>query len=262
MVRVLAVSPHLDDAVVSYGARLHRLARSGAEVVVLTVFAGVPSPPYSEAAQRYHDVWGVTGNPVPQRVQEDIAALRALDLTPRHADFLDALYRRLPDGGWLVADPTRSVSRQALEVEEPDLMASLEVWISDFAADYRPDVVFTCAAIGRHVDHWRARDATVGALASTGIELRLWEDLPYGGRASEMPPLPAGVSLTERVVEQVGPIDRDAKFSAVQHYVSQLDLLARDGASLRERLSRHARTRSRTAYNEATWGLTSAEATG
>ncbi|MFI1226354.1 MULTISPECIES: PIG-L deacetylase family protein [unclassified Streptomyces] len=261
MVRVLAVSPHLDDAVVSYGARLHQLAGNGAQVVVLTLFAGTPSPPYSAAAQRYHDVWGVTGNPVPQRIREDVDALRALGLTPRHADFLDALYRRLPDGRWLVADPSRSVSRQALEVEEPDLMASLEARIGDVAADYRPDAVFTCAAIGRHVDHWRARDATVGALAATGVELRLWEDLPYGGRASEMPPLPAGVFLTERVVEQVDSVDRDAKFTAIEHYVSQLDLLARDGVSLRDRLSRHAGTRSRTAYSEATWGLTAAEPT-
>lgn len=253
--RVLAVSPHLDDAVLSYGARLHQLARSGAEIVVLTVFAGVPGPPYSAAAQAYHRTWGVSGNPVPMRRAEDTAAVRELGLAPRHADFPDAIYRKLPQGRWLVDDPTRSVSSQAVEVEEPELMASVADHIREFSADFRPAAVYTCAAVGRHVDHWRTRDATVTALLGTGVPLRFWEDLPYRGRTTGTPPLPAGLAFADHQVEPVGAEDQDAKFRALLHYDSQLGLLAHDGVPLLERLVRYAGTRSGTAYHEATWGL-------
>ncbi len=222
---------------------------------MLTVFAGVPGPPYSATAHVYHDTWGVSGNPVPMRIDEDAKALRELGLTPRHADFLDAIYRTLPNGRWLVDDPSRSVSSQALEVEEPDLMASVAQHIREFSTRFRPAAVYTCAAIGRHVDHWRTRDATVKALLGTDIPLRFWEDLPYRGKTTRMPPLPAGTSFTGHLVEPVDPQDRDAKFRALLHYESQLALLGHESEPLPERLERYARERSETAYNEATWGL-------
>ncbi|MGH3277767.1 MAG: PIG-L family deacetylase [Trebonia sp.] len=51
----MAVSPHLDDAVISAGAALAALAAEAWPVTVLTVFAGDPGHSLSPAARRHHD---------------------------------------------------------------------------------------------------------------------------------------------------------------------------------------------------------------
>jgi hypothetical protein len=43
---VLAVSLHLDDAMMAVGATLVALVEAGREAIVCTVFAGVPEPPF------------------------------------------------------------------------------------------------------------------------------------------------------------------------------------------------------------------------
>jgi hypothetical protein len=55
---ILAVSPHPDDAILSYGGRLAELAAAGHAVIVYNVFTGTPAPPYSRPAQSYHRLCG------------------------------------------------------------------------------------------------------------------------------------------------------------------------------------------------------------
>ena len=53
--KVLLISPHLDDAAMSAGATIAALTAAGSQVVVCTVFAGKPQPPFSGVA--YELLW-------------------------------------------------------------------------------------------------------------------------------------------------------------------------------------------------------------
>jgi LmbE family N-acetylglucosaminyl deacetylase len=55
--RILAISPHLDDAALSYGGRLAEAGAAGDEVIVYTVFAGSPREAPSEVAAYFHRSW-------------------------------------------------------------------------------------------------------------------------------------------------------------------------------------------------------------
>ncbi|MDA8391968.1 MAG: PIG-L family deacetylase [Actinomycetota bacterium] len=96
---VLAVSPHLDDAVLSAGATLAALVAAGRPVTVLTVFAGDPGPALSPVAERHHARCGLGVDAVERRRAEDRAALTRLGADPRHGALADAVYRRRADGG-------------------------------------------------------------------------------------------------------------------------------------------------------------------
>jgi LmbE family N-acetylglucosaminyl deacetylase len=89
LAKLVIVSPHLDDAVLSCG--LLMLAHPGATVV--TVFAG--TPPTYPTKMRYWDVQGGFGpdsDVMAVRRDEDQAALARLEATPHHLDFVEHTY--------------------------------------------------------------------------------------------------------------------------------------------------------------------------
>jgi LmbE family N-acetylglucosaminyl deacetylase len=63
--RVLILSPHLDDAVLSAGGLMDRAVKDGAHVVAATIFTGdadlqgEPSP----LVRELHEWWGLGANP-------------------------------------------------------------------------------------------------------------------------------------------------------------------------------------------------------
>jgi LmbE family N-acetylglucosaminyl deacetylase len=237
MSRVLVVSPHLDDAVLSAGGRIHRLASEGADVTVFTLFAGVPSPPYSPIAEYFHYVWDLETDPVEHRRQEDRAALALLGASPSHGSFLDAVYRRRPDGGWLVDMDRPTV--QGNDVPEPGLAVDLESAVVSLLATLQPDLVLTCAAVGDHLDHRRTRDATVVA-AGGKVPLYCWEDLPYGMRQSHALHLPDGAVLGAPVAETASDEAWSAKYAAVHCYRSQHSMLWPPDTDVRDLFDTHA----------------------
>ncbi|SDD38242.1 PIG-L deacetylase family protein [Actinokineospora iranica] len=231
---LLALSPHLDDAVMSAGAALAAVAETGRQVVVCTVFAGSPPPPLSGPATEFHRDCGLGPDAVDVRRAEDSAAVAALGAEPLHLPFLDALYRRL-DGDWLCAwlgahfDPDLPA--------EPDLAAEVTASLSALLRDLRPAAVWTCAAVGGHVDHRTTLATATAACAAEGVALALWEDLPY---AIGQPPAETTGPL---VPTQASESHRAAKLAAVGRYSSQLDMLFPDGPGWRAAFTGHAHAR-------------------
>lgn len=235
MAKILAISPHLDDAVLSYGGRLASLAGDGHDVIVYTVFAGTPTPPYSPIAAAFHEQWEVAGDPVAPRREEDRNALATLGVTPLHGSYLDAIYRRNECGEWLIqaGEPTE------YQGDEPDLLADIAATIEALVEDHHPQRLVTCAAIGGHVDHRRARDAALLAASRTGIQTTVWDDFPYVTWTGTIPPLPGEWNLSEAIAEPV-PVDQwAAKNKAVRCYESQLAMLEQDGTPLHEWYAEH-----------------------
>ena len=213
---VLAVSPHLDDAVLSAGATLGALAAAGVPVVVCTVFAGDPAGPLTDAARRFHGECGLGTDPVGRRRDEDHAAAAALGLVVRHLSFPDAVYRRI--GGRPLCWRPRALFR-AEPADEPDLLSAVATALRAVLDQVRPALVLTCAGVGGHVDHRIVRSLVPDCARRRHVPIGLWADQPYTGRAPRPPctPLRLPVDVTARHVV--------AKAAAAAAYRSQLALL-------------------------------------
>nr|ADU56103.1 hypothetical protein CA878-25 [uncultured organism CA878] len=263
--RLLAISPHLDDAVMSIGAGLAKAVRDGAEVTVYTVFAGTAPPPYSAAAERMHAIWGFSPNddaPLHRR-KEDIAALGHLGVACRHGRFLDSIYRKLPDGQWL-AGHVAGGQKLAINEHSPDsdrqLVAEIKDDIESIIEEFEPTLLVTCAAIGDHPDREAARDAALFAAHEKNIPIRLWEDLPYAVFGPDTVELPKGF---RRGSPDFGPVEaelRTRKFQAVEYYSSQLAMLKWHDKNMFGQLDEHARKSSPPGgYGETTWPVVRGE---
>jgi len=227
----------LDDAALSAGATLADLAAKDVKVTVLTVFAGLAAPPFSVAATRMHEIWGLPDDPVSVRRDEDERAIQLLGGEALHGDFPDAIYRRHPDGTWVIRDdgfPSRSE-------REDNLLLAIQRWIGDAISALRPDIVLTCAGVGDHVDHRLTRDAVLAAADGTSVDLRLWEDIPYsiwpGPRTYD------GPLATREAIEVPDNRAWLAKYNAVASYVSQLHMLW-PTSCFRADLERYGRSRA------------------
>jgi len=105
--RVVALSPHLDDAVWSVGATLADATRNGAEVTVVTVLAGDPA---SRAPAGRWDVqcgFRTGGKAAEVRREEDSRACVRIGATPVHLPFGDETYERggSDDDVWATLEP-------------------------------------------------------------------------------------------------------------------------------------------------------------
>lgn len=227
--RILAISPHLDDAVLSAGARLHDLAAGGHEVVVMTLFAGSASPPYSPLARELHKLWGLGDDPVGARRREDAAAIAQLGATALHAAFLDAVYRP-GRSGWRATDECAA---------DAAVRAELAVAVRGALA-WRPDLVLTAAGIGGHIDHVLTRDAVLAECRDAAVPVDLWQDLPYAGTTGDIPKLADGLRLAAGPVAASESAWR-AKAAAVRCYPSQLTMLWPEHPDVETPLAAHAR---------------------
>ena len=176
----LIVSPHPDDAVLSCWALLAKPE----PVEVLDVFAGSPDPPRQGAWDLRCGFRDSAESSLARREEE----LRALEGTPHRATFLELLNVDYVDGppvandrdvivsairGWIertgggtVALPagagwTMSRLRRAL---------GERVWWRFIGERAGPPV---------HPDHVFVRDAGLEAAASGGVEVLLYEEVPY-----------------------------------------------------------------------------------
>jgi LmbE family N-acetylglucosaminyl deacetylase len=147
--RVCIVSPHLDDAILSCGIAMQRLAAAGDEVVGLSVFTA--------------------GSGSALRRAEDRLAMSRIGTEPVHLDELDA-----PD-----RDPTyRSVRRLvggALDPGDP-YIDRVERRVCAFLGERGVDVAYFPLAAGSHIDH---RIVHAVGRRIRGIAVRYYEDRPY-----------------------------------------------------------------------------------
>jgi LmbE family N-acetylglucosaminyl deacetylase len=174
---VLLISPHLDDAVLSMGATIAALTEAGTRVIIGTVFAGKPKSPFSPVAEAFHADCGFDCDGMEVRREEDMAALAVVGAEGVHLDFLDAIYRRMADD-WLCRHPHAMFD--SAPPAEPALQGVVAEAIGQLTYTLAPQQIWTCAAIGGHVDHRLTRAAVTAAARVVGLMPAYWEDLPYG----------------------------------------------------------------------------------
>ena len=151
--RLVVVSPHLDDAVLSVWTAL----RGHGDATVLTCFAG--EPPVGAAVSAWDRQGGATsaGERVRVRRAEDRAVLRTLGVTAVHLDHLDAPYRD-PDDGLVLERLTDTLRPHLREA----------------------DAVLAPLGLGGHPDHVTAGRAALAAAPAGTVQL--YADLPYASR--------------------------------------------------------------------------------
>jgi len=158
--RLVVVSPHLDDGVFGCGD----LIASSPGTIVTTVFAGAPSSYVS-----YTD-WDASAGFTPgddvvaRRRQEDRAALRALDAEPLWLDFLDSQYAAPPS---LRLRLLRAVQRRldlfGSEYTAASALADVATALDGALSRTSPDTV--CLPLGLlHPDHLLASDAAFASM--------------------------------------------------------------------------------------------------
>jgi len=166
------LSPHLDDAVLSCGGRIWQQVQAGERALVVTIFAGVPSPdaPLSPFAQALHALWGLA-DAIAARREEDTAALALLQAEAVYWPYLDCIYRRAPDGSFF-CDGEETLFGE-VHPAEGALIAELAGRFRALTLE-QGGTLYAPLAVGHHVDHQVVRRAVAGI-----EDVVYYEDYPY-----------------------------------------------------------------------------------
>jgi LmbE family N-acetylglucosaminyl deacetylase len=160
---ILAISPHLDDAVFSIGGQLAQAAAAGEQVVLATVFTGsVLAPTGSALACQLDKGLGSEVDYMALRRREDQLAAERLGLEwPLHLGLREAPHR-----GYDSAEALFS----GLRIDDAAPTAFAEA-LGRLLEHMAPDRVLCPLGIGAHVDHLAVIDALEkGATARPGSE--------------------------------------------------------------------------------------------
>jgi LmbE family N-acetylglucosaminyl deacetylase len=201
--RIVVVSPHLDDGVLSLGASIASWARAGAIVELLSVLGCDPGSAAPAGGWDRRGGFATEGESARARREEDRRACAVIGATPVWLPYGSVDYERHGDDA-AVRDAV------AAAVDGVDLVLV-------------PGFPLT------HPDHdWLVRMLAAGGLGCRRIGL--YAEQPYTRRAGAKPEVPDWISAYvgdtapfETVPTQLR--DRLAKWRAVRHYRSQLPLL-------------------------------------
>jgi LmbE family N-acetylglucosaminyl deacetylase len=199
---VLAISPHLDDAVFSAGGTLWERVRAGDRVTVLTCFTGNVAEPSDFALACQLDK-GVAADIdyMELRRKEDELACLAIGARPVHLPLLEAPHRGYDSAAALFG--TRLAKDDALPRLTEALRAAFDC--------EQPGMIYAPFGIGGHVDHLIVREAVEAARAD--LPVSWWEDYPYAMNLEARP---------EIVRRDLSPGAQAAKLRATLAYKSQL----------------------------------------
>lgn len=176
MHKIIYLSPHLDDAVLSCGAIIWEQVHSEKMAVeIWTVFAAdPPQTGLSTFANELHSRWR-TGREGPAlRRSEDEQACARLSSKAIHLPFPDCIYRSLPDGSG-----ARITANEELFSFDPQKDLPVVQDITHYLAGNLPkdcDLVVPLG-VGKHIDHQIVR------LAADALHrpLLYYADYPYAG---------------------------------------------------------------------------------
>jgi LmbE family N-acetylglucosaminyl deacetylase len=225
--RVIYLSPHLDDAILSAGGLIHDEAKAGKRIEIWTLMSGIPgNAELSDFAREMHAQWGTTTGPetVRARRAEDRNAAARVGARSVHFDFLDCMYRQ--------DDNRQPLYSEALHVPIHMLDAALPLRIAEaLRRKLREDDLVVCQlGIGEHVDHLIVR----AAAEMLERPLRYDADLPYLlNHPDELAEKSASMTSA---VEPVSSNGLAAWLQAIEAYRSQLTSLFESRDSMQERM--------------------------
>ena len=250
----LVVSPHLDDGVLSCGGTIHRLARRGQAVTVMTVMGGRHQGDLAETPilADLHQRWATGPDPTRARQLEDLRALRILGAAHHHLALVDCVYRQV-DG-------------EALYPSEASLFGAVHARddAGDFlrerlpAAELAGQRLYLPLAVGNHVDHqivrrWGLELLDAGWLAR---DILFYAEFPYSRDLAALDEALASIDLPLRVeYTALAPADARAKIAAIAAYRSQISTFWDSPAAMEAETRAWTRHPETGAYAERFWRL-------
>ena len=170
------ISPHLDDVPLSCGGALCAQKAQGLAILVVTVFAGEPQPPFSPFVQSVHRTWHAPEErPYQVRKEEERKAMALLGVDYLWLDWLEILYRdpELSEASDLFSDPDAST------VHPGDALhyATLCSWLTDVSQTYPHVQLVVPLGLGWHRDHRLVFQAALKELDRRHV--LFYEDFPY-----------------------------------------------------------------------------------
>lgn len=170
------ISPHLDDVALSCSGTICRQQVQGLNILVVTIFAGEPQPPFSPFVQSVHRSWHAKEErPYLIRKEEERKAMALLGADYAWLDWFEILYRdpELVDANDFFWEPGSSV----VPPGDAALFTTLCAWFLDASLVY-PEAQFVVPlGLGMHRDHQLVFQAALKTLA--GDRVLFFEDFPY-----------------------------------------------------------------------------------
>ena len=179
MKQYLFLSPHLDDAILSCGAYIYKLARNNSRILIATVFSGsADTRQLSQLAADFNSRCNLNNDAMKTRRAEDIKAAKSVNADTVHLNLLECLYRQTNDELPQYTSPDDIfIADLNKEKETVDKVESV-LWETFNPADY--EEIYVPLGIGRHIDHLILRKAAEDLYNGSGInKLIYYEDIPY-----------------------------------------------------------------------------------
>ena len=225
------ISPHLDDVPLSCSGTICRQQAQGLNILVVTIFAGEPQPPFSPFVQSVHRSWHAPEErPYQVRKEEERKAMALLGADYAWLDWFEILYRdpELSDANDFFWEPGTSV----VPPRDAALFTTLRAWFTDASLQY-PGVQFVVPlGLGMHRDH---QFVFQGALNTLDCDRVLFfEDFPYATYYSKDELIeyvrPYNVSFIEVDISEC----LEQRIAASEAYQSQIPTLFYMASSFRE----------------------------
>jgi LmbE family N-acetylglucosaminyl deacetylase len=233
--RLIFLSPHPDDAVLSCGGLIYQLAQNGERPIVLTIFGGDPptNGPFSAFVRGLHERWHFGDEAPARRRDEDRAACDRLGCYLIHLPFADAVYRVEPVTQRYPYDTEDAIFGEVRDREMIDQVAeAVQTCLRHASRNARLVVPLTA---GHHVDHQITRLAA----EHLPYELIYYEDYPYAEIPDRMMRVWGDAEWQAESIGLSGAALR-AKIEAFLQHRSQISTFYRDDDEVAHRMRAYA----------------------
>ncbi len=233
--RMIFLSPHPDDAVLSCGGWIYQLAQEGARPIVMTIFGGdrPTGVPLSAFARDLHERWQLGDAAPARRRDEDRAACDRLGCYLIQLPFADAAYRveTVTQRYWY--DSEEAIFGEVRDRELIDRVAEAVQLRARQVANARLVIPLTA---GKHVDHVITRLAA----EQLRMDAIFYEDYPYAEQPERMTHVwgPTADAAREWESETIGLSEAalQAKIEAFLQHRSQISTFYRDDDEVWQRM--------------------------
>ena len=246
--RVVFLSPHLDDAVLSCGGLLASM-KPDVSRLVITVTCGNPVADYIKmdssgllSVERKKAAERKGYAPSKIRRREDLLAMEAVDSDYVHLGFPDAIYRRSSVTGKLIYRDT-IMGLENPSHEDEGYIKDLLVILRRLTHNMGRVLILSPMAIGGHVDHLICMETAL-KLWNSKVTVLFYEDWPYVVRGEKDTEI---LTPPKTVLEKLGyraskvyyhPFDLRLKTNLILKYESQIPRLFKSEDEVSDLLSR------------------------
>ena len=258
MKRIIFLSPHLDDAVLSCGAYISMLVKESIDVHVYTVFSAIPnSDSLSQLAKAIHLEGGLERDAMLKRREEDKVAMQFLGVNFTYVDLLDCIYRTDRAG------QTKYQTKQDIFAVNPNLEVDadtldlLGTYLCRVLKEVQPSQVYVPLAIGNHIDHILVRKALERSIAKSVSdhppEIIYYEDVPYVCSPDNRD---LSYTLAQSFVPKLQSVTKEAwttKLEAIAAYQSQVITMWDSPMAMRKQISDYSLSLQPGQFTERFW---------